>query len=159
MILCLLVAGCAGPRYWSYEPRPGRSAAPTASGHAEPPRNAPPAVLRALAAGNQIVGTPYKFGGGHASTWDSGYDCSGAVSRVLIGAGLLAAPRPSSGFRDFGEPGEGEWITVYVTRGHSFIEVADLRFDTGWHRHPEGPRWSARRRPLDGYIARHPKAL
>ncbi len=143
-------------RNWSYQPKPYVSAKPTPSGHARPPMRAPSQVISAIHAGNQITGLPYKYGGGHASTFDSGYDCSGAVSRVLIGAGLLSGPRPSTGFFNYGNPGEGKWITVYATKGHSFIEVADLRFDTGWHGYREGPRWTAKSRPLGGYVARHP---
>lgn len=151
-----LLAGCVGPREWRYDPVPGRSAAPTRDGHAIPPASAPATVRAAIRAGNQITGLPYKHGGGHRAIRDTGYDCSGAVSHVLVQAGLLSGPRPSSGFRDYGDPGPGRWITVYVTRGHTFLEVADLRFDTGWHGHRNGPRWTTRPRPIRGYTLRHP---
>ena len=156
---CLLLASCGGSREWQYHYKKGRTAQATRSGHAFAPRKAPKTVRKALSAGNHIVGKPYKYGGGHRSTWDSGYDCSGSVSHVLIGAGLLSAPRPSSGFRRYGKSGEGKWITVYSTKGHSFIEVAGLRFDTGWHSHGKGPHWTQKSRPLKHYTARHPPGM
>ena len=48
-------------------------------------------MVRAIAAANRIAGLPYRFGGGHRSFSDSGYDCSGSVSYVLHGAGASAA--------------------------------------------------------------------
>ena len=42
-----------------------------------------------ISAANLIVGQPYVWGGGHASFQSKGYDCSGAVSYALAGAGLL----------------------------------------------------------------------
>ena len=44
-------------------------------------------------AGNQIIGLPYIFGGGHASFVSPGYDCSGTVSFALHG-GESAADVP-----------------------------------------------------------------
>src|SRR5690606_597821 len=49
-------------------------------GKAYPPANAPIEVQKAIWAGNEIVGKPYKYGGGHARVKDTGYDCSGTVS-------------------------------------------------------------------------------
>jgi len=66
---------------------------------------------------------------------------------------------PSSGFRRYGEAGEGEWITLYAQKGHVFLVVAGLRFDTGWTGAPEGPRWTTRPRPAKGALLRHPRAL
>jgi hypothetical protein len=58
-------------------------------GIAYAPRNAPYAVKRAIAAGNDLQRKPYKWGGGHAHLEDGGYDCSGSVSYVLREAGLI----------------------------------------------------------------------
>ena len=41
---------------------------------------------------NALTHMPYKFGGGHASLVDNGYDCSGALSYVFCGAGFLSRP-------------------------------------------------------------------
>ena len=52
----------------------------------------PIAVRRVIYAGNRIAHKPYKYGGGHGSFVDSGYDCSGSVSYALHGGGLLSVP-------------------------------------------------------------------
>ena len=74
----------------------------------------------AIAAANRITDRPYRYGGGHAKVEDSGYDCSGAVSYALIGAGLLEAPLPSSdadALRREPGPGSGSRSTrTAVTR-------------------------------------------
>ena len=71
---------------------------------------------------------------------DSAYDCSGAVSYALHGAGLLDRPQDSSELMRFGEPGPGSWITVYANPGHAYVVIAGLRFDTSG-RGESGPRW------------------
>ena len=134
-------------------------------GIAVPPRGAPPQVVAAIEAGNQIIRKPYKYGGGHASFEDTGYDCSGTVSYALHGAGLLDAPLDSSAFMKWGLPGKGRWITVYTNPGHAFVVIAGLRLDTGFRSnrvrgtHPgRGPRWDTPR-PTRGFAARHPAGL
>ncbi len=160
MALAALLSSCASQRVYRYEYRRGYSAEPVGGGLAAAPRKAPRVVRQAIAAGNEIVGSPYHYGGGHGrEDGFSGYDCSGAVSHVLMRAGLLSGARPSSGFLKYGRRGEGDWITIYAKKGHVFLVVADLRFDTGWHQYPEGPRWTTKPRPLRGYVARHPPGL
>lgn len=122
------------------------------------PAGAPPAVQAAIAAANRITDRPYRYGGGHARVEDSGYDCSGAVSYALIGAGLLDAPRPSSGLMGYGESGPGQWITVFAHGGHAFVVIAGLRFDTSG-RGEAGPGWRPEPRSGDGYALRHPVSL
>ena len=73
---------------YKYELRYGESVI-LRNGYAVAPRHAPPAVHQIVAAGNRIKGFPYKLGGGHSRVDDNGYDCSGAVSYVLIKSGLL----------------------------------------------------------------------
>src|SRR6478752_6962698 len=70
----------------------GKVAMLRTDGKAAIPRGAPKAVRAIIAAANQIIGKPYKWGGGHARLLDRGYDCSGTVSYALIRAGLLASP-------------------------------------------------------------------
>jgi Putative peptidoglycan binding domain len=134
----------------------GPKAALGADGHAVAPASAPPAVKAVIAAANRIVGKPYKYGGGHGQWNDTGYDCSGSDSYALHGGGLLSRPMTSGDFESYGAAGRGAWITVYGSGGHSFLVVAGLRFDTGYHPGPSGPQWSTRMRPSDGYVARHP---
>ncbi len=95
-----------------------------------PPAGAPYEVEQAISAANAIVGTPYVWGGGHGTWNDTGYDCSGAVSYALGGAGLLGAPVNSSALMDWGDPGPGKWITIYANAGHTYAVIAGLRWDT-----------------------------
>ena len=129
-------------------------------GLAVAPAGAPPEVAAIIAAANEIVGKPYKYGGGHGDWEDSGYDCSGSESYALHGADLVSRPLNSSEFMSWGEPGEGQWITSYAHGGHSFLVVAGLRFDTGYNdSSSSGPKWSDKMRPTDGFTVRHPEGL
>jgi hypothetical protein len=136
------------------------------NGIAYAPKDAPPAVVNAINAANQIVRMPYRWGGGHRSFKDSAYDCSGSVSFALHGGGLLNSPLDSSSFMKWGLAGKGRWITVYTNSGHAFMMIAGLRFDTGYRDRRaakgtapgSGPRWG-HYRPTDGFNARHPNGL
>jgi hypothetical protein len=137
------------------EPAPAATARLSDDGRtAVAPEGAPPQVQAAIAAANRITRKPYRYGGGHRRFRDSGYDCSGAVSYVLHGAGLLDRPLDSSGLARWGSRGRGSWITVYANRGHAYVIVAGLRFDTSGRRE-RGPRWRRERRSPRGYAARH----
>jgi cell wall-associated NlpC family hydrolase len=118
------------------------------------PEGAPPQVQAAIAAANRITRKPYRYGGGHRRFRAAGYDCSGAVSYVLHGAGLLDHPLDSSGLARWGDRGRGSWITVYANRGHAYMIVAGLRFDTSG-RGERGPRWRPEPRSPRRYAARH----
>jgi hypothetical protein len=122
------------------------------------PVAAPPQVRAAIVAANRIVGRPYRWGGGHAKVEDDAYDCSGAVSYPLIGAGLLRGPLDSTGLKRFGEKGAGPWITVFANTGHTYAVIAGLRLDTSGTG-GRGPRWHADARSDNGYVARHPPGL
>jgi hypothetical protein len=135
------------------------------NGYAIPPKSAPRRVKRAIEAANDIIRKPYRYGGGHASVQDKGYDCSGTVSYALIGGGLLKSPLDSSGFMRWASKGKGKWISVYAHGGHAFAVIAGLRLDTGM-RDPDGarygqksgsgPRWNKTMRSPKGYRVRHP---
>ena len=138
-----------------------------AAGRAIAPADAPPPVVAAITAANRLVGKPYRYGGGHASFSDSGYDCSGAVSYALRGARLLRSPLDSSAFMRWGARGRGRWITVYTNPGHAYVVIAGLRFDTSLGDRSQarraqvtgtGPRWGSPRSPR-GFVARHPVGL
>ena len=137
------------------------------NGIAYAPKDAPPQVVNAIAAANQIVRMPYRWGGGHRANFkDSAYDCSGSVSFALHGAGLLTSPLDSSSFMHWGLAGKGRWITVYANGGHAFAMIAGLRFDTGFRDRKSakgaapgsGPRWGYTR-PTYGFKPRHPNGL
>jgi cell wall-associated NlpC family hydrolase len=124
-------------------------------GSAVAPEDAPAPVQRIIQAGNAIAKFPYKWGGGHGAWRDNGYDCSGSVSFALAAAGLLQAPMTSGGFVDWGDPGPGDWVTIYANGGHIFMIVAGLRFDTSG-RGRDGTRWQEAARGTGGFAVRHP---
>jgi hypothetical protein len=132
------------------------------SGLAAAPMSAPLAVQKIIWAGNQIVGLPYIWGGGHASFSSPGYDCSGTVSFALHGGHLLSTPEDSSEFMGFGSHGVGTWVTVFTNPGHAYMTVAGLRLDTSSADDPsnqQGPRWRPLRPANSGFSVRHPAAL
>ena len=140
----------------------GKVARLRADGRAAIPRGAPQRVRRTIRALNEIVGKPYKWGGGHGSLLDRGYDCSGAVGYGLIRTGLMASPMVSGQMARWGSSGPGRWITLYAHSGHVYMEIAGLRLDTSPVGDParrSGVRW----RPLigrrGGFKARHPAGL
>lgn len=142
-------------------PPPPPSKAAIVDGQAVAPANAPQRVKRVIAAGNRLVGKPYRYGGGHkpfGGGLDTGYDCSGTASYALFGGRFLRSPMPSGSFMRWGASGPGRWITVYAHAGHMYIVVAGLRLDTGMRDDPSrtGPAWSKKLRPADAYAARHP---
>jgi peptidoglycan hydrolase CwlO-like protein len=138
-------------------PAPAGHATLASNGDAIPPSNAPLAVRGAIEAANQINDLPYIWGGGHGSFTSSGYDCSGAVSFMLHGGGLLSSPLDSTGLEVWGDSGGGNWITVFANSGHAWAYVAGLRWDTGGPGGGNGPRWSTvMRDDTSSFVARHP---
>jgi hypothetical protein len=138
---------------------PGDVAKILSDGLAAAPADAPAAVQQAIWAGNQLIGLPYVYGGGHGSFTSSGYDCSGSVSFALHGGVLLSAPMDSAEFFDWGRPGRGRWVTVYTSAGHAFVEIAGIRLDTSTAGDIDGlsgPRWRPLLSATAGYVARHP---
>jgi hypothetical protein len=115
-------------------------------------------VHRIIRAGNRIATMPYKYGGGHGTYHDSGYDCSGSVSYALHYAGLLKTPLDSTGFMSYGLPGRGKHVTIYANSGHAYMVVDHRRFDTSAVRET-GSRWTSTHRSSAGYVARHPPGL
>ncbi|HWI22995.1 MAG TPA: peptidoglycan-binding protein [Baekduia sp.] len=115
-------------------------------------------VAAAIRAGDRIARKPYRWGGGHGSFSDSGYDCSGSVSYVLHAIGALRTPLASGQLQHWGKPGPGRWITVYANAGHTFMIIKGRRYDTSG-RWDTGSRWQRDRRPTAGYVARHPPGL
>jgi len=115
-------------------------------------------VWRLVAAANRIAHMPYRYGGGHGTYHDSGYDCSGSVSFALHYAGLLRTPLDSSGLMSYGAPGRGRHITIYANAGHAYMVVDGRRFDTSAISET-GSRWTSTHRSSAGYVVRHPRGL
>ncbi len=131
-------------------------------GLAAAPEGAPAAIQEIIWAGNEVIGLPYIYGGGHGSFISPGYDCSGTVSFALHGAALLASPEDSSEFEGWGASGDGRWVTIFANGGHAYMTVAGLRLDTSPAEDPsnlEGPRWRPLRQTNAGFVVRHPLGL
>jgi cell wall-associated NlpC family hydrolase len=131
-------------------------------GLAAAPMSVPAAVQNIIWAGNQLIGLPYIFGGGHASFISPGYDCSGTVSFALHGANLLSTPEDSSEFEVWGSHGVGRWVAIFSNAGHAYMTVAGLRLDTSAADDPsdqQGPRWRPLRPGNGGFTVRHPLGL
>lgn len=131
------------------------SKAKLVNGKAIPPADAPPRIVKVIAAANRIRNKPYVYGGGHGSWNSRGYDCSGAVSYALHGGHFLSAPLDSSGLAQWGRRGKGSWISVYGAPSHAYMVVAGLRFDTAMTA-GDGPSWSKSLRSTpERYKVRH----
>jgi cell wall-associated NlpC family hydrolase len=137
-------------------------------GLAAAPADAPVAVQDMIAAGNQIVGKPYLYGGGHGlplSEIAPAYDCSSSVEHLLYGGGLLPDDydAASGTLESFGAPGPGRWVTIYASADHVFMYVAGLRWDTHNAAGPDdgstGIGWHPLIRSSAGFVARHPVGL
>ncbi|MEZ5074001.1 MAG: hypothetical protein R2691_04105 [Solirubrobacterales bacterium] len=136
----------------------GDTATLNPDGSATAPADAPQQVKDVIAAANAIRDMPYAWGGGHGSFEASGYDCSGAVSYALHGGGFLSSPLDSTGFMSWGEPGVGNWITVYANSGHAYAMIAGLRWDTS-DSGGDGPSWAdypSSWEQSQGFTATHP---
>jgi cell wall-associated NlpC family hydrolase len=161
-------AACASASPEGVALTPGPRAQLLGDGLAAAPRDAPMAVKEIIAAGNQIVGKPYLYGGGHGIPLDEiapAYDCSSSVEHLLYGARLLAVDyaAASSALESFGAPGPGRWVTLYANADHVFMYVAGLRWDTwnaaGAGDGSSGIGWHPLVRSSAGFVARHPVGL
>jgi len=137
-------------------------------GQAAAPQNAPATIKGIVAAGNQIVGKPYLYGGGHGLALDQvapAYDCSSSVEHLLYGGRLLPVGfgAASGQLESFGLPGPGHWVTIYASADHVFMYVAGLRWDTHNAAGPQdgssGIGWHPLVRSAAGFVERHPVGL
>jgi cell wall-associated NlpC family hydrolase len=146
----------------------GQRATLLGDGLATAPAGAPEAVRAMIAAGNQLVGKPYLYGGGHGLPLNEiapAYDCSSSVDHILYGAGLVSVTDDSTSgaLESFGQPGPGRWVTLYASPDHVFLYVAGLRWDTHNAAGPgdgsTGIGWHPLVRGAAGFVARHPVGL
>ncbi len=137
-------------------------------GLAAAPVSAPASVKAIIAAGNQIVGKPYVYGGAHGLPLNivaPYYDCSSSVAHLLYGGGLLPvdADLTSTDFESWGAAGPGRWVTIYANADHVYMYVAGLRWDTHAAAGPgdgsAGIGWHPLERSNAGFVVRHPVGL
>jgi hypothetical protein len=161
-------AGCSPGSPSGVPVTTGQQARLLSDGLAAAPAGAPAAVRGIIAAGNQIVGKPYMFGGGHGiplSEVAPSYDCSSSVEHLLYGGGLVPASfdAASGTLEGFGLPGVGRWVTLYASADHVFMYVAGLRWDTHNAAGPgdgtTGLGWHPLIRSSTGFVVRHPVGL
>jgi cell wall-associated NlpC family hydrolase len=145
--------------YTATHPVGGKDSALLLNHTALAPPSAPDLIRAMISAANLIVGQPYRWGGGHGSFQSKGYDCSGAVSYALAGAGLLQTPLSSGQFMGYGEPGPGQWLTIYANPTHVYAVIAGLRWDTVGDARGSGPRWHPYDAYPRGFVARHVPGL
>lgn len=141
------------------------------------PERAPRVVQAMVIAGNELQELPYGATGHPDPRGADSEDCSSTVNYVLYRSGvrpiaeILRENPLAQDYVDWGEPGPGQWVTIYVTTAptdHVFIVIAGLRLDTshdgtdeGPNRDEDGPRW----RILDHiptwahWSVRHPPGL
>lgn len=86
----------------------------------------------------------YLWGGGHGTSALLGADCSGAISYVLNRAGLMRGSLTSGGFMGWGDPGEGQQVTVWANPTHVIMSLKDDNgvvhwFGTSGFGHPGAP--------------------
>jgi hypothetical protein len=117
---------------------------------------------------------PYVWGGGHAAAGvpdrgtgrdpGVGFDCSGSTVALLAAGGLgfrPGGPTATSGtLASWGEPGAGQYMTVYANSIHVFMVFhtakGDQHFGTGrWGKSWSGPGFNPQLHPTSGFAARH----
>jgi cell wall-associated NlpC family hydrolase len=128
------------------------------------PSGAPAAIDAMLAEMEKLTGTPYLYGAGHGSTFETSppkLDCSGAMSLVLHAGGFLNAPAASPAMMSMFEAGRGDWFVLYANAEHVFCEI---KTKSGWREWEEGGVLGSRAgflaagsHPKTGFVARHPK--
>jgi hypothetical protein len=120
-------------------------------------------AMASTAAGIIKKHLPYKYGGGHGSFVDDGYDCSGLVSAVLHAGGLLSSPISTDGLKSYGEQGPGQFVTIGVRgssgrNAHTMMKLGGAYIESGGRGGGGGPHFDS---GWDGNfpIKRHPKGF
>jgi hypothetical protein len=152
---------------------PGTQTKILPSGLAAAGAQAPLAVKNMVAAGNRLFSASYLYGGAHGPSLDTlqpAYDCSSAVSYVLHLGGVVGmSALDSTELESYGQPGPGQYVSIYANAGHAFMYVGGLRFDTvdaseydtgpnssksgpRWRVYPAVPAWAS-------WTVRHPRGL
>jgi len=141
------------------------------------------AVARMLAEAKRLTQirsrTGYTWGGSHGispTPPDGPFDCSSAVSHELQVGGFGNETMSTEQLAEWGEPGPGEWVTIFVKtyagdESHTFLRFSpqltppsERYWGTSGSWHPgEGPGFIPERifsaDYLSGFVMRHPPGL
>jgi cell wall-associated NlpC family hydrolase len=112
---------------------------------------------------------PYVWGGGHGAAGvpggsPPGFDCSGSTVAILAAARMgfrPGGPSAVSGtLASWGEPGEGQFLTIWANAVHVFMVFhtakGDQHFGTGrWGDPYPGPTFNPQMHPTSGFTPRH----
>ena len=132
-------------------------------GLAAAPMSVPPAVQEIVWAGNELIGLPYIYGGGHASFMLARLRLLGHRLVCAARCRTAADPRGLIGIRSLGLARRRDaGSTIFSNPGHAYMTVAGLRLDTSAADDPsneQGPRWRPLRPENGGYVVRHPLGL
>lgn len=119
---------------------------------------------------------PYAWGGGHAKIGEpstgtetptggptvNGYDCSGCCCAVLHAGGFLNAVEVSGDLENFGEPGEGKYVTVCANAEHVYLVFGGPGSSVAFSTSDQNPRGGAgwhTRGVESSFTIRHPPGL
>jgi RNA polymerase sigma-70 factor (ECF subfamily) len=114
-------------------------------------------------------GRGYRFGGGHGKPMASlepreALDCSSSASLILFQAGVFDSEQAWPSIRlaeDWGQPGEGQYVTLWANDGHVWLEFKldsdhGERFDpTPVRSRPDTPWIVGRSGPRRDFYPRH----
>jgi Transglycosylase SLT domain len=143
----------------------------------QPPSGALPGRLVAVADEIAAAQIPYCYGGGHVTparpthgtychnqanefisgTAHDGLDCSSSVSMLLQQSGIETPTLDSSEFMAFGEPGPGQWLTIWANPEHVFATLDGHDWGTSDANPYGGPGWAPQN--TTGFTPRHPAGL
>lgn len=126
------------------------------------------AIIKRYGAGNtqalmrearrmEALRQPYVWGGGHAGFSRNGpWDCSGAVSQLLHGAGYpISSPMVSGGFMKYGLPGlAGNNTGIWANPSHVWATINGQGFSTSAE-NPGGGWGSVSYNSRPGFVKRH----
>jgi hypothetical protein len=179
----IVLSELASPQSNVVAPTPGEKAVLWETGRnkglASAPDSAPIEVKRMIEAANKISDKPYLLKHFATHLNNTSYDCSSSTSHVLWAGGKFGeVPWCSLQLERYGEAGYGRWVTVHThgpcgPKGHVFLEIAGLRFDTNYlnrdygpNAGERGPRWRTWGKDnaehaaiVSGFVHRHPEGL
>lgn len=100
---------------------------------------------------------PYLWGGGHGPMPSKmgPWDCSGAVSELLYGAGFTdLRPMVSGGFESWGLPGKGD-VSILANAEHVYAVIGGRAWGTSGENPGGGAGWISGYTYRPGFVTRH----